>query len=112
MDTKQTQRLWQSSPPFLEYTMNLLNDWDDNPIRWDFCATYLLQLMAHEGSVDLPASALNTKHDKCNSDVLPGQPVAGRLSFQARTGALPCQTTCVSQILNSAYVPLYSRSLE
>ena len=33
MDTKETRRLWQSSPPFLEYTMNLLNDWDDAPIR-------------------------------------------------------------------------------
>ena len=34
MDTKEKQRLWQSSPPFLEYTMNLLNDWDDKPVRW------------------------------------------------------------------------------
>lgn len=34
MDTKETKRLWQSTPPFLEYPMNLLNDLDDRPIRW------------------------------------------------------------------------------
>ena len=32
--TGETRRLWQSSPPFFEYTLNLLNDLDDAPIRW------------------------------------------------------------------------------
>ena len=31
--TKETKRLWQSTPPFLEYPMNMLNDLDDRPIR-------------------------------------------------------------------------------
>lgn len=31
--TKQTKRLWQSTPPYLEYPMNLLNDLDNRPIR-------------------------------------------------------------------------------
>lgn len=31
--TKETKRLWQSTPPYLEYPMNMLNDLDDRPIR-------------------------------------------------------------------------------
>ncbi len=33
--TKETKRLWQSTPPFLEYPMNMLNDLDDRPIRYE-----------------------------------------------------------------------------
>ena len=33
VNTKETRRLWQSTPPFLEYPVNLLNDLDDRPIR-------------------------------------------------------------------------------
>ncbi len=32
LETKQSQRLWQSSPPFLEDTGSLLNDQHDKPI--------------------------------------------------------------------------------
>ena len=32
LETKQSQRLWQSSPPVLEDTGSLLNDQHDKPI--------------------------------------------------------------------------------
>ncbi|BDA47831.1 probable glutamyl endopeptidase, chloroplastic [Coccomyxa sp. Obi] len=50
VDTKETRRLWQSTPPYLEYTMNLLNDWDDNPIRLED----LSLLMTRETVRDTP----------------------------------------------------------
>ena len=34
LETKQTQRLWQSSPPFLEDTGSLLTDQHDQPITY------------------------------------------------------------------------------
>lgn len=33
VESGETRRLWQSTPPFFEATMNLLNDLDDRPIR-------------------------------------------------------------------------------
>jgi hypothetical protein len=33
VDTKETRRLWQSTPPYFEYTLSLLNDLEDAPIR-------------------------------------------------------------------------------
>ena len=33
VETGASRRLWQSTPPFFEYTLSLLNDLDDAPIR-------------------------------------------------------------------------------
>jgi dipeptidyl aminopeptidase/acylaminoacyl peptidase len=49
LDTKETKRIWQSSPPYLEGTSSILSDLDDAPITLDN-----LKLLASKESVDEP----------------------------------------------------------
>ena len=63
--TGQTRRLWQSAPPFFEYTLSLLNDLDDAPIRWGevFVTAWVLRVSMQlplpvEGGALLPHAVL------------------------------------------------------